>query len=174
MTSSETTDAFHAPPVAVSIPVTRYGKIAGKINVFHFRHPVTPYVTAASFRSDGMAIAPAITEHATLESARQAVLDLLALAPARRPTAIFTANNRCTIGALHAGDLLRNGIALVGFDEFELADLLGVTVVRTDPYRMGQVAAELALRRIGADPRPVQQIVLPVELVVRGSGELAP
>jgi len=118
-------------------------------------------------------------EHSTSESARQAMLELLALPKKFRPTAILTANNRCTVGALHAGDLRKAGIALVGFDEFELADLLGITVVRTDPYRMGQVAAELALGPSGDAPRPAedeqrpaQRIVLPVELVVRGSGEV--
>jgi LacI family transcriptional regulator len=111
--------------------------------------------------------------HSTLDSAREAVSELMALPARRRPTAIFTANNRCTIGALHALERDRERVALVGFDEFELADLLGVTVVRTDPYRMGQVAAELALvARPGDRPSSARRIVIPVELVTRGSGEV--
>src|SRR5579863_10380822 len=57
--------AFHAPPVAVIMPVTRYGKIPGRIRVRHRRHPVTWYTTAASRRSDGIDMAPAITLNST-------------------------------------------------------------------------------------------------------------
>lgn len=112
--------------------------------------------------------------HSTSDAARAAVTGLLALPPARRPTAIFAANNRCTIGVMHALPARRRKLALVGFDEFELADLLGVTVVRTNPYRIGQVAAELIFSRIAGDQRPPQRIVLPVDLVARGSGEITP
>lgn len=73
---------------------------------------------------------------------------------------------------MHALSARRGKLALVGFDEFELADLLGVTVVRTNPYRIGQVAAELTFSRIAGDQRPPQRIVLPVELIARGSGEI--
>jgi LacI family transcriptional regulator len=101
-------------------------------------------------------------------------LDLMALPPARRPTAIFAGNNRCTVGVLHALDGRRNRIALVGFDDFELADLLGTTVVRADPYRIGQLGAELAFDRIDAEEGEPRRVVVPAELVPRGSGEIAP
>jgi LacI family transcriptional regulator len=109
--------------------------------------------------------------HSTWESAHAAVRQLLELPPAQRPTAIFAANNRCTVGAMHALDGGEQEVALIGFDEFELADLLGITVVRTDPYRIGQVAAQLAFSRIDGDERPPQRVMLPVDLIVRGSGE---
>jgi LacI family transcriptional regulator len=110
--------------------------------------------------------------HSTWESAHAAVLHLLELPRSRRPTAIFAANNRCTVGAMHALQGDNHAVGLVGFDEFELADLLGVTVVRTDPYRIGQVAAQLAFSRIDGDERPPQRVMLPVDLIVRGSGEV--
>ena len=112
--------------------------------------------------------------NSTSEDAREAALELLALPRGRRPTAIFTGNNRCTVGVLHALDGDRKRIALVGFDDFELADMLGVTVVRTDPYRIGQLAAELAFARIDGDDRKPQRAVVPTELVTRGSGEIRP
>jgi LacI family transcriptional regulator len=111
--------------------------------------------------------------HSTSEAANAAVTQLLTLPARQRPTAIFAANNRCTIGAMHALHGLASDVALIGFDEFELADLLGVTVVRTDPYRIGQVAAQLAFSRIDGDERPPQRITLPVDLIARGSGEIA-
>ncbi|HEX3804071.1 MAG TPA: LacI family DNA-binding transcriptional regulator [Solirubrobacteraceae bacterium] len=111
--------------------------------------------------------------HSTWESANATVAQLLELPASRRPTAIFAANNRCTIGAMHALHGAAGEVALVGFDEFELADLLGVTVVRTDPYRIGQVGAQIAFSRIDGDERPAQRVMLPVDLIVRGSGEIS-
>ena len=110
--------------------------------------------------------------NSTTEEALGAVARLLALPRGRRPTAVLAGNNRCTVGALHALGARRNRTALVGFDDFELADLLGVTVIRTDPYRVGRLGAELALARMDGDTRRPQRVVIDVELVVRGSGEI--
>jgi LacI family transcriptional regulator len=90
------------------------------------------------------------------------------------PTAIFAGNNRITIGALRAIRAARPGTALVGFDDFELADLLSITVVAHSPAEMGRQAAELLCRRLDGDRSPPQRIVLPTRLIPRGSGELSP
>lgn len=90
------------------------------------------------------------------------------------PTALFTTNNRASVGALRAMRGSGARPALVGFDDFELADMLSVTVVRHDPREMGRRAAQLLFARLGGDERPVQRIVLPTELVVRASGEVPP
>jgi LacI family transcriptional regulator len=99
---------------------------------------------------------------------------MLALKDGRRPTAIFATNNRITVGALRALAARRRNIALVGFDDFELAELLGITVVRADPWRLGREAAALAFARLAGDERPPQTITVETELVARGSGEVAP
>lgn len=124
----------------------------------------------------GIEIDPGLVSvgNGTSASAKRATSELLALPRARRPTAIFTGNNRCTVGVLHALDGRRRRVALVGFDDFELADLLGVTVVRADPYRMGQLGATLAFRRIDGEDGKPQRVVVDVELVARGSGEISP
>lgn len=96
------------------------------------------------------------------------------LAVSDPPTAIFATNNRACIGALHALGSSGASTALVGFDDFELADLLKVTVVRHDPSEMGRRAAELLFARLAGDEGRPQRIVLPTELVVRGSGEVRP
>jgi LacI family transcriptional regulator len=111
-------------------------------------------------------------DSSTSHAAIAAVTRLLTLPRARRPTAIFGGNNRCTVGALHALRAGRRNLGLVGFDDFELADLLEVSVVRTDPYRLGQLGAELAFGRMDGDVRRPQRVVVPVELVPRGSGEI--
>jgi LacI family transcriptional regulator len=93
------------------------------------------------------------------------------------PTAIFAGNNLLTIGALHALRALgRTDVAVVGFDDFEAADLVvpGVTVVRHDPAELGRIAADRLLARIdGARGEPTVEM-LPVHLITRGSGELTP
>jgi LacI family transcriptional regulator len=108
--------------------------------------------------------------------AEEVVRELLSLPLDERPTAVFTGNNRCTVGALRALRAREREIALVGFDDFELADLLAVptTVVRHDSQRLGREAAALILRRLDGSKTPPQRILVPTELVRRGSGEVAP
>ena len=67
-------------------------------------------------------------------------------------------------------------MALVGFDDFLLAELLspGVTVVAQDPMAMGRTAAELLFERIDGSTRPPEVRLVPTTLVRRGSGEIAP
>ncbi len=93
------------------------------------------------------------------------------------PTAIFAAQNLITIGAVRA--LRRLGrhrdIALVGFDDFPLADLLdpAITVVAQDPARIGRTAADALFERIDGRLGPPREIRIPTTLIPRGSGEIA-
>ncbi|CAN5661819.1 LacI family DNA-binding transcriptional regulator [soil metagenome] len=110
----------------------------------------------------------------SMETAEQAVLELLASAQA--PSALFTAQNLITIGAIHALQRTsrQHQVALIGFDDFLLADLLDprVSVIAQDPARLGRTAAELLFARLDGDHKPTQQIVLPTRLIARGSGEI--
>ena len=109
------------------------------------------------------------------DQAERVVRELLALPPDRRPTALFAGNNRNTVGALRALRDAEWPLALIGFDDFELADLLGTTVVRHDSGSMGEQAAKLAFERLeGGAERPPHRVVVPTELIVRGSGEVPP
>lgn len=105
-----------------------------------------------------------------------AVIRIL-LAGKRPPTAIFCSNNLVTRHVLHALQSMNihppKQIALVGFDDFETAELLqpGITVIRQPVELLGRTAAEALFARLadGKQDRPSKRIVLPVELVVRGS-----
>lgn len=92
------------------------------------------------------------------------------------PTAIFATNNRATAGVLRALRDRHEQLAVVGFDDFEYADMLvpAVTVVWSDPAQMGQIAADRLLARLHGDTSPPQLIELPTRLLVRGSGEIRP
>ena len=72
----------------------------------------------------------------------------------------------------HAG--LQHRVALVGFDDIVLADMVdpGLTVVAQDPVALGVAAAGILFRRLDGDASPPQCLVIDVELVARGSGEI--
>lgn len=108
--------------------------------------------------------------------AESVVRELLALPEEQRPTAIFCGNNRHTLGALRALRGLESEIALIGFDDFELADLLAMptTVVRHDSLELGRHAAALAFMRLDGRNGPPRRVVVPTQLVTRGSGEVRP
>jgi LacI family transcriptional regulator, galactose operon repressor len=111
-----------------------------------------------------------------IEKAEAATTALLALKP--RPTALLTGQNLVTIGAFRA--LRRAGlhtkVALVGFDDILLADLLvpGITVIAQDPGAIGRTAAEVMFRRLDGDHSPFQQHIVVTKIITRGSGEIAP
>ncbi|MFJ5831907.1 LacI family DNA-binding transcriptional regulator [Streptomyces sp. NPDC093089] len=89
-------------------------------------------------------------------------------------TALFAGNNRVTVTVVRALAGHPRPVALVGFDDIELADLLGVTVVAQDAAALGRTAAERLFRRLdGADEAP-ERVVLGTTLLARGSGETPP
>lgn len=111
------------------------------------------------------------------DAAERAVMTLLGAPDA--PTAIVSGQNLITVGAVHA--LRRLGrhrdVALIGFDDVELADLMdpGISVVAQRPQEVGRTAAGRLFAALDAghplDPEP---IVVPVDLIPRGSGEIRP
>jgi LacI family transcriptional regulator len=113
------------------------------------------------------------------ESPAEAAAEMVKrLAAPNAPTAVFSCNIPCTMAlvqALHQAE--RTDIAVVGFGDFPMAAALtpAVTVVDQDPARLGHIAVERLLARIedpGSEPR--RRTVLPVRLILRGSGELRP
>ena len=110
------------------------------------------------------------------EGAEAAVSELFAMT--EPPTALFTGQNLITIGACRALRRLKlhQRVALVGFDDILLADLLepGITVIAQDPAAMGRLAAELVFRRLDGDRSPSEHHVVPTTMIARGSGEIRP
>ena len=94
------------------------------------------------------------------------------------PSAIFSGQNIVTIGVVRAlRELgLHHRVALVGFDDFLLADMLdpAVTIVAQDPLALGRRAAELLFRRIDGDTSAPERVIIRTRLIARGSGEIRP
>ena len=150
---------------------TRIACVADSAELYTAGERVAGYRDA--LEAAGVPVDPALIRTGNRDAAQgeAAVEDVLALEEGVRPTAVFTANNRNTVGALRAlaGS---DGVALIGFDDFELADLLGVTIVRSQPAMMGAAATALAFGRLDGDDRPPQHIKVPSRLVSRGTGEI--
>jgi LacI family transcriptional regulator len=100
------------------------------------------------------------------------------LLAAQRPTALFASQNLITIGVCRAlrARGLQAEVALVGFDDFLLADMLEppVTVIAQDPAALGEAACTILFERMDGDQSPFRTQIVPTRLIVRGSGEIAP
>ncbi|MEU6703681.1 LacI family DNA-binding transcriptional regulator [Streptomyces wuyuanensis] len=89
-------------------------------------------------------------------------------------TAVFAGNNRVTVTAVRLLAGRDVPVALVGFDDIELADLLGITVIAQDAAALGRTAAERLFRRLDGVSEAPAQVELTTKLLARGSGEVPP
>lgn len=110
-------------------------------------------------------------EEADGKSADESVRDLLALPDP--PTAIIAGNNHASAGVVRALGNRFDRVAFIGFDDFEFADAVGISVIAYDPAELGRQAARLVIARLDDPIGPPRQIEIPTRLIHRGSGELA-
>lgn len=109
-----------------------------------------------------------------IEPARIAAALTSLLSGPDRATAIIAGNASTTIEVVRRlGDAFP-GTALVGFDDFALADLLrpGLTVVAQGDHEIGSTAIDLLQSRLADPSRPARTMTVPTTLIVRGSGEI--
>ncbi|MCK9221462.1 MAG: LacI family transcriptional regulator [Limnochordia bacterium] len=94
----------------------------------------------------------------------------------RPPTALFTANNRTTTGALTAiwelGLHIPDELSVIAFDDLPWMQLLQpqLSVIQQPTYELGVTAAELLFKRLMSDtPQKSQLLQLNSKLVLRNS-----
>ena len=123
----------------------------------------------------GIAFEASLVEcgYSNTRQAQDATRHLLQLQPP--PTALMTANNLMTIGAMHTlrdqGIRVPQEMALVGFDDFEWASFFSprLTVVSQPLEQQGRLAVQLLVRRI-QDASPAPEILrLTPTLMIRDS-----
>jgi DNA-binding LacI/PurR family transcriptional regulator len=56
---------------------------------------------------------------------------------------------------------------VIGFDDVEIADYIGLTTIRQQLKESGRVAVDLLLARLADRSRPIQHVHLPLALVER-------
>lgn len=99
----------------------------------------------------------------------------------KRPTAIIAANDMSAMGVLNAaserGLSIPRDLSLVGWDDVELASFpfIDLTTLHLPKREMGAAAATLLMERIHKKRRvKTKEVILPIELMVRGSTGPAP
>ncbi|MCA9863535.1 MAG: substrate-binding domain-containing protein [Thermomicrobiales bacterium] len=60
-------------------------------------------------------------------------------------------------------------LAIVGYNDIDVASYLDLTTMRVPMREMGERGVEMLLAAINGQTASVPQVVLPAELVVRGS-----
>jgi len=105
----------------------------------------------------------------SLEQARKAAHVLIK--QRQPPTAIFSATDLQAIGVLKAaremGMKVPGDLAVIGFDDLDVAELVGLTTIRQHLDESGRVAAELLLTRLEDPSRAIQHITLPLKIIER-------
>jgi LacI family transcriptional regulator len=92
-----------------------------------------------------------------------------------RPTAVFSANDQIAIALYRAaasvGLSIPGDLAVLGFDNLDVSPHLDppLTTLAQPFTQIGQVAAELLLRRLQGEQGHCQQITLPAQLIIRES-----
>ncbi len=168
----------------------RIGYLGDREDIWAVRERYAGFAEALA--DEGLVPAPAHVRHGLRGRAEAAEAAAALIRQPEPPTAIFASNDLVTMGVIDAlqdagrygpaaeGPGRRRGdgtgrVALVGFDEFALADKLAtpVTVVAQDPAAIGATAAQLLFARINGDTSSPRDIVLLTRLIARGSGEIA-
>jgi LacI family transcriptional regulator len=103
------------------------------------------------------------------EASRQSTRELLVL-PAP-PSAIFVGSDIQALSVLQVARQMNikvpDDLAVVGFDDIDVAEHVDLTTIRQHLDESGRLAAEILLARINEPNRPLQHINLPLNLVER-------
>ncbi len=140
-------------PYRFSVPVDRYN---GYLEA----------LTTAGLQADPRLAVPG---NFSLEGGAEAMHELLGLS--EPPTAVFCCSDEMAIGAMQvardAGLRVPEDLSIVGFDDHDVSEYLGLTTIRQDVIGLGERGAALLLARLG-DPAcgPVHERH-PTRLVVR-------
>jgi LacI family repressor for deo operon, udp, cdd, tsx, nupC, and nupG len=89
------------------------------------------------------------------------------------PTAVFVESDEMAMGALDAckrmGVSVPRDVSIVGFDDHELSELMGITTVAQPVHDLGSMAADLLIDILDGRQDATRKITVPIKLVVRGT-----
>ncbi|MEV7688468.1 LacI family DNA-binding transcriptional regulator [Streptomyces bungoensis] len=151
----------------------RIGLVAGSPGLSTTSERIAGYrqaLTTAGLTHDEDLVVSGNSESAGAERATAALLSLPS-----PPTALVTANNAMTIGALRAlrglGLSVPDDLALCCFDDFAWADLFSprLTAIAQPSRELGAEAVRVLLDRLATPDRPARTVRLPCAFVHRTS-----
>lgn len=106
---------------------------------------------------------------ATHEEARRQALDLLQ--QPERPTAIFAGNDTLALGVLKAarelGLRVPEDVAVLGFDDADFAEYIGLSTVSQSLEESGRLAVEMLLSMLAEPARMNRHVQLPLKVIER-------
>jgi DNA-binding LacI/PurR family transcriptional regulator len=106
-----------------------------------------------------------------LEQARQVAREIFSLPTP--PTAIFSATDLQAMGVMMAarqlGLKVPGDLAVMGFDDLDMAEVMELTTIRQPLEESGQIAVELLLGRLETPARSPQHVKLPLTIVERNT-----
>lgn len=106
-----------------------------------------------------------------VDLAKSAINKILKMPTQEKPTAILALNNLITIWVLQALKNSSQSFEIVGFDDFDLAEILNVSVISQNAFEMGRRAAELALERRKNPNQAPNHALLEAKLISRKIGQ---
>ena len=105
------------------------------------------------------------------EDGFQSMQEILELPEAEWPSAVFAASDNQAIGVLQAmeekGLKAPDDIAVIGYDNIELAKYLKITTIWQPMYQLGHLAVEVLLKAINGELTETYHKELELKLVKR-------
>ncbi|MFD1657269.1 LacI family DNA-binding transcriptional regulator [Streptomyces caeni] len=157
----------------VNLGHRRIGMISGASEPLHWTTPLARRRAYLDVLADaGIEHDPKLEADGgyTVEGGEQAMTELLAAS--RPPTAVFAQSDEMAMGALRALRRHRlrvpDDVSVVGFDDHELAEVIGLTTVAQPVTGQGAEAARLLLEQLDApDAEPPGHVQMPIRLILR-------
>ncbi len=172
ITLDERAAALEAAHHLIDAGHQRIAVITGESHALGFRVPILRFegaregiVEAGLEFSDDLEVPGGFS----VEGGREAMAQLMGMP--EPPTAVFAMSDEMAMGALD--ELRRRGlrapedVALVGFDDNDMAELFGLTTVRQDVDTVGATAGRLVLGALADRDAEREHIVTPTYLVIR-------
>lgn len=141
---------------------------------FHFVAPLQRVAGyEAALQAAGIASDPQLQQPGgfSLRGGAEAMRRLLSLRTP--PTAVFALSDEMAIGALQVareqGLTVPGDVSILGFDDHDVAEFVGLTTVRQDVVEQGEAVARLLIEHLEDPSKTATHETLPTELVVRST-----
>ncbi len=153
----------------------RIGYIAGWEDASTQRDREAGFIQALEHA--GQRLAARVVGEFNYERARDATIEMFS--GADRPDAVFVANDHMAFAVMDTlrfelGLRVPQDVSVVGYDDVPLAawPAYDLTTVRQASGRMAEATAQTVLRRIANPEDPPERVVLPSDLILRGSARI--